>query len=757
MAISSLFTLAYAPISNAFFNTSYITLEESQSLKGDFDNILRQGSLRILLPQDFTSVTYLPRRRSPLAEQQRIAEAFAESHGLKPELVFVKSFAELIPALQAGKGDIIINNLTINDQRLKKISFSVPVDHVKEQIIVRSDDKRITRVRDLSDKTVMVNRDSTFWHALKWLKDNKYPEINLLPAPDHVKREQILDLLANGDIDATILDSNLMEIFQTYRNDIKVAANFSGQRDIAWGIRKDAPRLVSEINRFLQFEMSANQSNAVYTGDFGRIKKRKVLRVLLPNNAASYFLYRGELLGFEYELMKEFARYHDLRLQVVVPPNHKAFSTWLLEGRADIAMGFLEVDKAKQLLGINYSQPYHYARRHIVVATDSGVSMISDLVNHHITVKRRGSYWEALSSLQRQGAGFQLLAADDKTEIEQLISQVADGKLDATVADEQILDIGLAKGFKIKSGFVLADQVPNAIAFRGRNRELKAALDKFVKRVYKSEFYNVLYSKYFKSRNSVAKLARGRVVDTLTGKISPFDNLVQKYADKYGFDWRLIAAQMFQESGFNPKAKSPTGARGLMQLMPRTARSMGIKKIDDPDHSILGGIRYMDWLRDRFDNELPIAERLWFSLAAYNAGVGHVHDARRLAKNLGRDPDRWFENTEQAMLLLSKKQYAKKARYGFVNGKEPVNYVRQIKDRFEAYVELSGSLLGSQSNQLINIAGRAASGQIVSGLVKPLQYRSDGLAATETFSEFITNIAGIKIGKYQYIGITPGL
>ncbi|MCP4494927.1 MAG: transporter substrate-binding domain-containing protein [Gammaproteobacteria bacterium] len=757
MVASALFTLVYAPISAAFFNTNHITLEESLSLRGDFDNILRLGRLRILLPQDFTSITYLPRRRSPLAEQQRIAEAFAESHGLKPELVFVKSFAELIPALQAGKGDIIINNLTINDQRLKKISFSVPVDHVREQIIVRSDDKRITRVRDLDAKTVMVNRDSTFWHALQWLKENKYPDINLLAAPDHVKREQILDLLARGEIDATILDSNLMEIFQAYRGDIKVAANFSGQRDIAWGIRKDAPRLVSEINRFLQFEYSSNQSDEVYTDDFDKIKQRKVLRVLLRNNAASYFLYRGELQGFEYELIKEFARYHDLRLQVLVPPSHERFSTWLLEGKADIAMGFLEIDNAKRLLGISYSQPYHYARRHIVVAADSDVSQISDFNNQLIMIKRRTSYWEALLALQRQGAGFQLRAANDKAEIEQLMSQVADGKLEATVADEQILDIGLAKGLKVKSGFILADQVPNAIALRGRNQQLKATLDRFIKRIYKSEFYNVLYSKYFKSRKSVVKLARGRVVDTLNGQISPFDNLVQKYADKYGFDWRLITAQMFQESGFNPDAKSPIGARGLMQLMPRTAHSMGVRKIDDPDDSILGGVKYMDWLRDRFDNELPIAERLWFSLAAYNAGVGHVHDARRLARNLGHDPDRWFENTEQAMLLLSKKKYAKKARYGFVNGKEPVNYVRQIKDRFEAYVELSGSLLGGQPDQLINIVGRAAPGQIVSGFGKPLQDRPDSLAAAETFGKFITDIASIEIGKYQYIGITPGL
>jgi membrane-bound lytic murein transglycosylase F len=126
-----------------------------------------------------------------------------------------------------------------------------------------------------------------------------------------------------------------------------------------------------------------------------------------------------------------------------------------------------------------------------------------------------------------------------------------------------------------------------------------------------------------------------------------------------------------------------------MQLMPRTAKEMGVIDIVDPASSIRGGVKYLDWLRDRFDADLAISDRLWFTLAAYNAGSGHVQDARRLAGQLGHNPDRWFGHTEQAMLLLGKKQYAKKARYGYVNGSEPVNYVRDIKQRFEAYVDLS--------------------------------------------------------------------
>ena len=500
--------------------------------------------------------------------------------------------------------------------------------------------------------------------------------------------EQILDRLAAGEIDATILDSNLVEIYQGYRNDIKVAANFSRQRDIGWGIRKDAPRLVSEINKYLQLEHMVGDDKALFKGDLKQIKKRRVLRVLLRNNAASYFLFRGELVGFEFELVREFARYHSLRLEVVVPPSHRELFSWLLEGKADMAMAFLEPSDSQRQLGIEYSIPYHYTRQHIVVHKDDPASQISDLDRRTIVVRRNSSYWDSLSNLQRQGANFSLRAIEDNIETERLIQQVASGRYQATMADEHILDIELARSVEVKSVFAVAEEIPHSIAVRARNTELRAALDSFIKRTYKSEFYNVLYQKYFKSRGSVAKLARGRVIDSVKGQISPYDDLVRKYAEEYGFDWRLIAAQMFQESRFNPKARSLSGARGLMQLMPRTARSLGIKNIDKPGNSIQAGIKYMDWLRDRFPEDLPLSERLWFSLAAYNAGAGHVHDARRLAKIIGRDPDRWFSHTETAMLLLSEKKYASKARYGFVNGKEPVNYVRDIKQRFEAYVEL---------------------------------------------------------------------
>jgi membrane-bound lytic murein transglycosylase F len=697
--------LSFTLPAEGYLNRTYSSLEQAESFDGDFIDILAHGKLRILLTRDNSDAAYLPRKGSPLAEQQRIAEEFALSHGLIPELVLVDNFSKLIPALIAGKGDIAISNLTINAERLKKMAFSVPLDHVVEQVLVASGNKAVQRVRDLNGKSVMVNRDSTFWHALNWLKKNSYPDIEIVEIPDGVQTEEVLDRVAQGEVDATILDSNLVEIYLSYRDDLRVATNFSSQRDIAWGVRKNAPQLLNEINRYLQLEHMVEDRDRRFLDDFEAIKKRRVLRVLLRNNAASYFLYRGELMGFEYELAREFADYHELRLEVVVPPSHRELTSWLLEGRADIALGFIEPDPHLRGLGIEFSRPYHYARQHIVVQQKDPAKSLEDLDNRTLIVRHHSSYWDRLAELQRAGARFQLRATDDNVETEQLIQMVARGKYKATMAGEHQLGIELAKGVEVRSAYVLDEPAEHAVALRERNPQLKQALDTFIKRLYKSEFYNVTYTKYFKSRRSVQRLARGRVMDPLNGQISPYDKLVRKYADRYGFDWRLVTAQMYQESRFDPKAKSQVGARGLMQLMPRTAKAMGVKNSGDPALNIQGGIKYLDWLRDRFESKLAIPDRLWFTLAAYNAGAGHVHDARRLARQLGFDPDRWFDHTEKAMLLLAKKEYARKARFGYVNGREPVNYVRDIRERFEAYVELSRQAtarLGGPPRQLVS-------------------------------------------------------
>ncbi len=159
----------------------------------------------------------------------------------------------------------------------------------------------------------------------------------------------------------------------------------------------------------------------------------------------------------------------------------------------------------------------------------------------------------------------------------------------------------------------------------------------------------------------------------VSGRISPYDDLFKKYGREVGIDWRLLAAQAFQESRFDPKVRSWAGAKGLMQLMPRTASEIGIRgDLHDPETGIRAGALYMRRLTDRYNPAMPLSERLWFALAAYNAGPGHVLDGRRIARQKGQDPNVWFGSVENTLPLLRQSAYARKARYGFCRCREAV-------------------------------------------------------------------------------------
>jgi membrane-bound lytic murein transglycosylase F len=154
-------------------------------------------------------------------------------------------------------------------------------------------------------------------------------------------------------------------------------------------------------------------------------------------------------------------------------------------------------------------------------------------------------------------------------------------------------------------------------------------------------------------------------------------------------DWRLVTSRMYQESRFDPKARSSIGAQGLMQVMPRTAQELKIRNVVEPNNGILAGVmlmaRYSGWFNSP---EILAKDRICFALASYNCGPGHVQDARALAREMGLNPNKWFGNVERSMLLLKRRDIAKKVRYGYCNCDEPVKYVSQIQSRYDGYAKL---------------------------------------------------------------------
>jgi membrane-bound lytic murein transglycosylase F len=397
-----------------------------------------------------------------------------------------------------------------------------------------------------------------------------------------------------------------------------------------------------------------------------------------------------------------------VRLEMVVAPSRDELIPWLLEGRGDLVAASLTVTPSRAQRVI-FSRPYLYVDEVVVGPAprgqDAGVGVptsLAELAGRAIHVRRSSSYYDTLAaSAQELGVSIELLPEDLETQ--EILAMVADGEIPLTVADSHILQVERAYRDDLEPLWTLpsmraaAEALPARVGLEGETSiafamrpdatELARAVDAFVESLAADDTYHVALARYFDGRRSVA--ARRLYRPTEDGRISRFDPLIRRYAAQYGLDWRLMAALAWRESRFDAGATSWVGALGLFQVMPRTGRALGFTNLRDPEQSTHAGIMYFHGLLARLDPRIPFEERLLFALAGYNAGIGHVGDARRLAARKGLDPNRWFDNVERAMLLLSQPRYHRQARHGYVRGHEPVTHVREIYEQYESFVQLA--------------------------------------------------------------------
>jgi len=665
-----------------------ITVASDYTERGDLPDIKRRGQLRVLVTGLSDDVDYLPRSGLPIHFEVELLTRLAAQLSLEPVWIHVEKFEDLMSMLLEGKGDIIAANLTVTEDRKKKLAFSVPVTTVTEQLLIRHDDS-IKSETDLKDRRIAVQPSASYWDTIQSLKA-KYPGVSVESVAEDYSIEQIIDGVANNAFDVTVADSNLISAILPFQDKLKVAFDVSDTRAIAWALRPDAVALQSAVNSFLTNEHLTNRKQQIYKADLADIKQRKVLRVLTRNNAATYFLWRGQLMGFEYELAREFAKNLGVRLEMIIAPTRSDLKQWLRDGKGDVIAASMTIPQTGAPPGIKYSRPYHHVSEVVVTrADDDKLETIDDLSGRKISVRSSSSYWNTLNSYLSKGSTFKLVAAPESMETENIIAKVARGDYDLTVSDSHILDIELTWRDDIKGALNIGSDASHGWVVRDDSPELLKAIDQFMKKEYKGLFYNLTRRKYFEQPRTIKQRLEQRAESLKKGQLSPYDAIIKSHSNQYDFDWRMVVAQMFQESRFDPQAKSWAGALGLMQVMPRTAKELGIDRLHNPEQSVKAGVKYLDWLRDRFEPELAVSDRMWFVLAAYNAGVGHVRDARRLAKQKGWEANRWFGNVERAMLLLSKRKYAKAARHGYVRGAEPVKYVREISNRYDAYLKLA--------------------------------------------------------------------
>lgn len=315
----------------------------------------------------------------------------------------------------------------------------------------------------------------------------------------------------------------------------------------------------------------------------------------------------------------------------------------------------------------------------------------NDATSYHLYKGQQRGFDYELTRLfaQNQGLRLDVLVVDEDAE---LVAALLDGRGDV-IAAQLVPSTALSQQVALSVPYLRADDelaqksgvvTPVVWGVRKENNALRAALDRFMKKTDRSLEHNVLRARYFGQTVNAATKAPSPGLPP--GTLSAYDDIFRARATQYGLDWRLVASQAFQESGFDPRARSWVGAQGLMQVMPATGVEMGFKKLEDPDEGAHAGVRYLAHLIDQFERELPFKQRVRFALAAYNAGKGHVDDARALAAELGLNPNKWFKNVEKTMLLLQDRKYARRARHGWCRGEEPVKYVSEIQSRYDNYL-----------------------------------------------------------------------
>ena len=663
------------PAPNPTISKDYIEL-------GDLDSLKSRNKIRFVAPR-FDGADALPREGVPVEDYQALAEAFAEAMGLISEWHFVEGFNELITYLKEGKADVVVTNMTITENRKKSVSFTRPITYIDEVIV--SKNNPIVDFKEMENITIGVPLGTAYVQTLTKIREITLPSLNIETVASSASDSDILQSLLLDEFDATVLDSDLAKNLLLDYPNLKSGLTLKKNRPIAWATRMSNPNLLNELNAFFTSHFLRTSRNTDEKRSWEQIKSHGKLRMLTLNNPASYFMWRGELMGFDLELVKEFAKENKLHVSVILKDSIGDLISALQSGEGDLIAASITQTKARENLGLVFSDPYLKIKE-VLVGTNTSppVLELSELSNRSVGVNPGSVYHTFFTKLQKEGVDVDLKSFPKITN-EELTEKLINGEIEYTALDSHFLAIEQAHNDNLRVIKELGENVKIAWATRNDQSELLSKINEFIKKEYRGLFYNLTYKKYFEHSRKIIKINQERITET--SRLSPYDEIVKPLAESYGMDWRLVISQMYQESKFNPKAKSFAGAKGLMQVMPRTAKEFGFKDLNQPQVGIEAGITYMNWIEQRFPGDIEFQERIFFMLAAYNAGVGHVRDARRLASQLGKDPNKWFDNVENAMLLLSKPSYYKKARFGYVRGSEPVNYVKSIYERYLGYLQ----------------------------------------------------------------------
>ena len=406
-----------------------------------------------------------------------------------------------------------------------------------------------------------------------------------------------------------------------------------------------------------------------------RILSSGILTAIIPNNAHCYHLYREEAMGLEYELVHSFAKSLGVDLRISSADSWQEMFRRLEKGEGDLAaagMPPLPDTRAPVL----FSKGHLATRQQLVLRKGSRkIKAEADLAGKTVYVARGSVYEKTLERIQRQGVDVHTVLMDGVT-TEELIRMVADGEIPATLAYDHILRINRRYYPRAVGAGPVNGEERLAWAVPSHAHRLLERIDKFFNEITRSGRLSKIYNRYYAAADRFEYLDARLFERRLKANLPHYRPVIEQAAAKYGFDWRLIAAQIYQESHFDSQALSPAGATGLMQITPATAEEFELSDPTDPSDNIEAGVAYLEYLSSVFDGPVGL-DRLKIALASYNIGLGHILDARELARQRGLDPDLW-SSLAKTLPLLAYPEYYHDARHGYCRGTEPVRYVERV-------------------------------------------------------------------------------
>ena len=480
----------------------------------DLPRIRERGQLRVLLLQE--SEGTLPRKGSPKEQEKSLIDDLGRRLGLEIESYPLSSHAELKSYLQNGYGDLIATSVPLGYLEGTELSATLPVATSADLFVAhRNALPPPTTLSDLEDREIHVLKGSPQEAALLALK-KKLPELNITSVVSAEGPEDLLFDVGAGSRALTLVDQRLVHAIAPFHPDLLPLFPLGDPIERAWYVRTNNPQLLAAVNALLtEYALSAHTRER-FTGDLTALKERGVLRVLTRNNPLTYFLHRGQPMGFDHELIQLAARQLEVRVEMVVTPSRRELIPWLLEGRGDVIAASLTVTEERKK-EITFSHPYLFTHELLVQPrSDRPIKTLEELAGKVIHVRASSSYFQTLKKLQKS-IPLLIEAAPEHYETARLISLVGSGDIPLTVSDSPIFNterafvdnvdgsLVLEQSNEEKKGVSPPHPGEQAIAFglRPDNPQLRAFFDDFVKKTYRGLEYNLAVRRYFENKKTM--------------------------------------------------------------------------------------------------------------------------------------------------------------------------------------------------------------------------------------------------------------